>query len=357
MSKGPSSQTVTTAPQIPDFLQGFVNQSAGISEGALASLADQMSQPNALVTPFNSLQQQSQDMAVNVANGAGGFIPAAQNVMMDAATGGAAQQVGGQAVNRLNNFGGRGALSGFANNPFQLNSASSNVLNSTANGDFMFGNPGFNAAVDAAIRKVQPTIASTFSSGGSGRLNSGLAKTAMTQAASDAFAGLFDSERNRQMSAANQLGNFQLAGNNQQIGAANSLANSDITSGSVLGSLANSERNRQMSAAQQLPQLGLLNSQIIGGVGDLQQSQNEREKLGSVQQMQTLLNAAFGGNPMALMGQTQSQPLHRNGLAGALGGVLGMDALAGSGVLGKGAAKFLGGPLGLIGGGLLGAFG
>jgi hypothetical protein len=67
----------------------------------------------------------------------------------------------------------------------------------TLNGNYLYGGDGFNAALQAANNKIIPMVQSTFNQGG--RLNSGLAQQAQTQALADAFASQYGDERNRQM--------------------------------------------------------------------------------------------------------------------------------------------------------------
>ena len=72
-------------------------------------------------------------------------------------------------------------------------------LQSTAAGDYLYGGPAQQAFIDAAGRAAAPGIISTFE--GSGRGTGGLAEVAMNQAYTDAFAKLFNDERNRQLQA------------------------------------------------------------------------------------------------------------------------------------------------------------
>ena len=73
-------------------------------------------------------------------------------------------------------------------------------LSGTLNGDYLHGGAGFDAAQQAAYNRITPQVQSAFSGGG--RLQSGLAQTAQTQALGDSFAGLYNNERNRQLQAA-----------------------------------------------------------------------------------------------------------------------------------------------------------
>lgn len=73
------------------------------------------------------------------------------------------------------------------------------TFNATVGGDYLFGGDGFNAALDAANARVIPQVQSMFSR--AGRSGSGLAQTAMADAISNNFAGLYNQERGRQQQA------------------------------------------------------------------------------------------------------------------------------------------------------------
>jgi len=350
--------TITTGVNIPPFLRPFMLDSANTSTGALNSLANQLNQPNALVSPFNALQQQSQQQAVDIAGGGGGYINQAQNVFKEVADDSDILSLFGEAKNLLENSAGRSALGTFAQSN-GIDPTAINSLQNIASGGTGYGSAGFNNALQASIDAARPTIASTFSKhGGSGALKSGLAQTAMQKAASDAFAGLYGNQTNQQLSAANSLGGMSLQGRGLQQDAASRLMGADQNAGNIYSGLVNSDRSRQVNAAQMLPQMGLLNSGILGNVGNLQQAQNEREKLGGVQAMQSLLGSSFGNvNPTALLGNSQKTNLSQNNAANILGG-----ALTGYGIGNEmfGDFNFMGlngGQLGGIAGGLLGGFG
>lgn len=75
--------------------------------------------------------------------------------------------------------------------------AAQNQLGSTLSGDYLYGGPGFNAAFDAAQRRITPAVQGQFER--AGRFGGGLAQEAETKALSDSFAGLYNQERQRQM--------------------------------------------------------------------------------------------------------------------------------------------------------------
>lgn len=88
------------------------------------------------------------------------------------------------------------------------------ALEQTASGSMLFGNPGFNAAVDASLDAVLPRINSAFS--GAGRTGSAYHAKTLGDAATRAFAGQYGQERANQLGAANTLGNYGMAGVGQQ---------------------------------------------------------------------------------------------------------------------------------------------
>ena len=83
--------------------------------------------------------------------------------------------------------------------PTGLEQAARGQLGDTLAGDYLYGGPGFNAAYQAASNRIIPQVSSMFSGGG--RLNSGLAQGTMAANLGDAFAGLYNNERARQMQA------------------------------------------------------------------------------------------------------------------------------------------------------------
>jgi hypothetical protein len=80
-----------------------------------------------------------------------------------------------------------------------INRAATDQLSATMRGDYLAGGPGFDAAVDAATRRILPGVDSQFAMGG--RYGSGLAKEAQTRAISDVMAERYDQERTNQMRA------------------------------------------------------------------------------------------------------------------------------------------------------------
>lgn len=130
--------------------------------------------------------------------------------------------------------------------PSGLETAARQQFKDTIEGDYLYGGPGFNAAYNAAANKIIPQVSSMFSGGG--RLNSGLAQGAMTSNLGDAFAGLYNQERARQLAAATQYPSMQQA-QLQRLGIP-----------LALGQEADQLRRQRMFAPQQ--QLGWLGQQL-----------------------------------------------------------------------------------------------
>lgn len=316
MSKGGGGETVTQRTEIPDFLRPFSQQQAQVGQQALSQLQQQLGGPGGQlpIAGFTPAQLQGQQAGIQAGQQLtrrNPLIQPAQDALLNAARGGFVQQ----------------------NAPVVAES-----LGQLAQGDFM-QDPAFQEAIQASIRAAQPAIASTFSgAGGAGALGSGLAQTSVQQAASDAFAGLFGQERQRQLQAAGALGN-----------------------------LTSQERGRQLGAAQALPGLGqaqarqqLLGANVLGQVGG-QQQQLQQQMLNAPLEAQQMLFGLSGGgiNPGQLLGSQSTSDPGSGGLIGGLGGgllglgvgqeaVSAIPALAGLGgpvSAGLGALGFLGGLL------------
>jgi hypothetical protein len=180
-------------------------------------------------------------------------------------------------------------------------------LAQTLGGDYLYGGPGFDAAMGAAQRTITPMVQGQFEK--AGRFGGGLAKEAETSALADAFAGLYGQERQRQMQAAAM---------------APSVGYSDIAALSQVGG------QREMFEQQMLQdQLNRWNFE----------QQSPYNRLAAQSQI------IQGGFP----GGSVTDPINRNRGAGALGGALSGAAMGTSIMPGWGTA------IGAIGGGIMGA--
>lgn len=368
--------TTTQQAQIPEFLKPYLANQANAGSSALTSIQNQLQGAGAdqLVAGFNPNQIAGQNLAITAATDPNGALAQSQRHLQDFASGAAVSQFSPQMIQsslagmNAPNLSGvnMSSVEGFAGSPLQLDPVSQQALTQSASGGFMYGNPAFDEAVQASIRAARPSILSGFASqGGAGAVKSGLAQTAMQQAASDSFARLFGDERNRQLTATGQLGNFSLGARGLQQDAAGQQLQAQLAQRAqdinqqgmrnqatqAFGGLLSDERSRQLQAANQLPGIGLLGSDILQGVG-LTQQQLEQQQLTAPLTAQQMLLAAAAGSPNfnGLIGQSTTQPVYSNKGAGALGGAL-TGAQLGSyfGPMGTG--------LGAVGGGLLGLLG
>lgn len=407
MSGGSKNQTVTQQTVIPDFLKPYIQQQLGAQGQSLSNLTNLLQGAGApeMVAGFNPMQRQAAtamtqgvpDAFAAAGQGANAAFGQAQQRM------GQLQQSSGNFINQatpmfmqgLNNAitgnfvpeAATNTLTGVSNNAFQMDPFAQQALQSTAAGGNLFGTPAFDEAVQASMRAARPSILSQFAQGGSGAIKGGLAQTAMQQAASDAFSRLYGQERQNQLSAASQLGQFGLQGQGQQISAAGTLGQLGIGQqglrNQALGTLGNAldaERQRQAMAAQQNAMFGIQGAQNFGQlgiqgavagaqgmqtVGDRIQAQKQAELTAPINAAAMLQQASSGMPLQSLLGQSSSSPMYRNTGAGLLGGAVGgaslasMGGLLGAGAGGAGttglAALGLTNPLtlGLIGGGAL----
>jgi hypothetical protein len=198
-----------------------------------------------------------------------------------------------------------------------ITSASRDELTRTLSGDYLYGNPGYDRAVQAAMDKAMPGINSQFAL--AGRYGSGLNQEAMARAFGDAFADQYANERTNQMRA---------------MMFAPQVAESEY---SDFGKLAS------VGAQKEAMQQELLADQIARH--DFAQSVKAR-------QLQLYMDAIQGnyGNTTTSTGPAMQQPTYyRNQGAGFLGGAMQGASLAstlGFGGMGMGVGGLLGGLLG-----------
>ena len=218
---------------------------------------------------------------------------------------------GASQVTGLDQFIPQNALSGL--NQLATNDPSNqgiNTLQKTASGDFLSGGQGFDAAVQAAVNSATPHIASAFG-GTAGGLSGGLARQAVGDTAIDAFASQFGQERKNQLNAAGALNQNTLQGSSALAGLGGDERSRGLSSAGQLagltGQLNNSDQQRALQAAGQLPNIGLAGSNILQGVGDQLQGQEQSEIEGPIAGFQQLLQYALGGLPISdLLGSKTS---------------------------------------------------
>lgn len=205
-----------------------------------------------------------------------------------------------------------------------VENAANQQLTDTLNGNYLYGGQGFNQALDAASHQIIPQVQSAFAK--SGRLDSGLAQTAMTQALSDSFANQYSGARQNQM---------------QSMLFAPSMANQDYTDISKLAEVGSQREALSSENMQDAINRYYANDPYT----------QTQQKLNTYA---NLIQGNYGGTTSG----SQTSPLYRgNSTSGLLGGALGGASLAsslGASTAGAGLAGPWGLALGAVGGGLLG---
>lgn len=195
-----------------------------------------------------------------------------------------------------------------AKSQFGANQGNINELNKTIAGDYLYGGQGFNAALDAAKRKILPEIAGSYARAGQYG-DSSRRELEQTQALGDVFAGQYGQERTNQQRAQQLLPQALAA---------------------------------QYDPANQLQQ--------VGGAYETQQGQYLQDAINRFnfqQQEPAARLAQYSGLLSGVPGSTSTQqtPLYSNRAASGLGGALAGAKLGGSfGPVGAG----LGAGLGLL---------
>jgi hypothetical protein len=262
--------------------------------------------PGSTVAQFTPEQQAAQALTTNRA------LSGSQNLQ--------SAEANNAATNRgdyLNSNPGMSLFNSTANGNFLNSNPSLNYLKPTANGDYLYGGQGFNAAFDAASRKIIPQIDSQFA--GAGRLNSGLAGVAKSQALGDTFAGMYGQERQNQLSAANSIGNAYAQERGNQLSAS-----------SQIGNMYDSERQRQQQANVLAPQLANADYNDfnqLNQVGGQKQSQGQMNIQDLVDRFNFNQNvpyqklAAYAGllSPLLGVGGQQTTPFFSNTLGQVAG--------------------------------------
>ena len=205
-------------------------------------------------------------------------------------------------------------------------------FNRTVGGNYLYGNPGFNAAYQAAANQIIPQVQSQFAR--AGRSGSGLAQTAMAERLGDVFASLYGQERQRQVGAlpmAQQMFGLQYQP------AAQLAAVGSALEGQAARELA--EKIQRYEYREQTPYAAL--DQYLSRLGGV------APFAGTVSQQTNPLFRSGGGG-LGLLGGALSlgRNLFGGGLASGLGAALGGGAVA------SGAGSVLGalaGPAALLG--------
>lgn len=273
--------------------------------------------PGNTVVPFSNETNQALNMQENRATNGSPLSSSAQ----------------GQLTNTMNG-GYLNSMPGFYNS---MQGNVNNAINPIMSGSHMYGGDGFNAALQAATNKILPQVSSSFE--GSGRLNSGLADVAKSQAIGDSFASLYGQNQQNQLAAAG-LGSQSNQALMSSIGAerenqlrgtmfAPQMANQDYTDISKLA-----EVGAQKESLQQQQLQSNIDRYNFGQNTDLNKLQN----------YMGLIQGNYGGT------SSTTSPYFQNRTAGFLGGGIGGASLGASMFPAAASAT----PWGAIGGGALG---
>lgn len=209
----------------------------------------------------------SQSLLNPIAGGQLQALGGGARIALESAAGGSANPLHGQAGATLGQYAAEAnplddtsVLRNISAGANPLRGTAEDTLRRTAAGEFLTG-PGFDRAFQAAENKINPQVDSAFAS--AGRLGSGLASAAKTEALGNAFANLYGLERQNQLSAANQLGQFGQAGIGNQLAATSQLTNvgqqniaNRLGAAGQLGMFGQQGIQNQLGAAETLGKFG-----------------------------------------------------------------------------------------------------
>lgn len=250
MGKGSSApQTTTTINRNePDPLTAqWRSQIYGLAQ-------DQFNQgmpgqfPGSTVVPFSDQTQAGLNYMQDYASQGAFGLPQAQNSLNRTMSG----------WNPAQPFAANMAAGG-TNNPWAgaTTQAGMNTLQSTANGDMIGQNPHLASMFESGANKIQNAVNANFS--GAGRYGSGAHASSMTSGLGDLYSSIYapayQQERQNQLSAAGQLGQFNandLARNGSLF---DSSANRQLEATGLMGDLWNTGNAQGMAAAGMLPGL------------------------------------------------------------------------------------------------------
>jgi hypothetical protein len=276
-ASAPVQQTTVTKSDPWSGQQGYLSDV--MSQAKQLSNKPLQYYPGNTVIPFSSQTQQAMNNTQNIANSQSGLASSNLNNLQSTINGNYLNSNNPYASNAFNSYASGSQLN--SGNPTsnaifnnyaagnQLNSGNSsanNALTQTANGSYLTGGAGFNAALDAATRRIMPQIdsqaAATGQVGGSAR------DRLMAQTLGDSFANLYGQERQNQLAAAGQLNNQYAQQQQNQLGAAGQLADqyaqqqqNQLGAAGQLSNQYQQERNNQLQA--QALQPTLMNAQYL----------------------------------------------------------------------------------------------
>jgi len=280
-STSKTSESGTSTANAPPWLQSFLEQATGTASSGLAGLQRLISGGD-LVAGFDPLQQQGQQAAIDVAGGAGGFLPTAEQFFLEGAQGkDLSSFLPPEVLASLT-----GTATGQTGAMNRIDPAALQALRESASGAHLYGGEGFDRAVQAATNAATPAIRSVFGSSAGGLSGIG-ARHAVGQSASDAVASQYGNERERQLRAAGLLADVGVGD-----------ANRSTDAGRFVAGLGDAERSRSFDAARMLPEIGLLRSNILRGVGGERQDLAQQMRDRPIEMQMALIQAALQGIPL-----------------------------------------------------------
>lgn len=345
MSLGKSKQS--SKVKIPQFLRPFLQSAAGLGQNALETLNQNVFNPvQDFVAGFAPQEELAQILGTQRAlNPNSGFRTATDifrstaegtpiseylpKVAMDGlstlAGGGSNTQGSSDIIQRL-------LGSDVASRVGDLEFGGQQHLQDVVGGKYLYGGDGFNAALDAAMKRILPAVQTQFGRSGAGGGTGTLAAEAFGDRAAERFAMQYGQERGRQDSAANILnqlglaeGDFDLARaglNLQETGMLGDYLNSrdslSSNASQILAGLAGNERDRQMMAAEALPGIENLDLNLLSAIGGdirgLEQARIDapfQRQMMFLQQLLSSLGAA--GAPIGQSGSGSSRSISFGG--------------------------------------------
>lgn len=358
-AKGSQSSKV----KIPKFLRPLYRQGAEYATQTMGTLNDLLAPGRDFVANFTPQEEAAQILGTRRALGEGGFFPTAQETFLSTAEGTPiSEYLPQEALSTLEQLAAGGSadpavlerLRGVVSEGLQIpgmdtlsqiesgiNPITRDALEATARGDFLHGGQGFDQAIEAAMRRIQPQLLSTFGGAGPGGGTGALAQTAIAQAVGDIFAGQYGQERGRQLGAAESLAGLDFTDRGQRADIASTLASLGLSGAGMelsaadllsrigesdaatrlsaagrLGDYAANERGNQLDAAAMLPDIAEADIGLLSRIGESIRGMEQAEIDAPIDAQMRLLSAVLGLDLGSLLGSSSSS----RGLGFSLGG-------------------------------------
>lgn len=333
MSFGGSGSVSKSKIEIPKFLRPLFKSAAGYGEQTLNTLSSLTDPNRESVAGFSPAEEIAQILGIQRALDPNSGFGVATDVFRGAAEGTPLSEfLDPAALESLQGFaGGESALAGSDSIISRLlgSDVTSQVgditdylggaggrghLEDVVSGKYLYGGEGFDAALDAAMKRILPQVQTQFGRSGAGGGTGTLAAEAFGDRAAEQFAMQYGQERSRQDSAAGLLeqlglseagliGDMDLAKaglNLQETGMLGDFLNSrDSLSSSasqILAGLGADERTRALAAAEALPGIENLDLSLLSGIGADQRNLEQRRLDAPLNNAIQFLNAIFGVN-------------------------------------------------------------